>query len=256
MAKGTIRLLAVMALLAGLQTGAAGAAELKVLSAVALRPALQELAPVFEKSSGHKLTITYDTAGKVAEKITGEDAIDVAILTKPLFDKAARAAKMVDGTRTNLAQQQLGLAVKKGAPKPDISSVEAFKKTLLSAKSIAYGDPAAGGAASIHLAQALEKLGIAAELKPKTKLAAGGDVTEVTIAQGPGALGMTQVSEIVQKREAQLVGLLPDELQNYTVFVGGIPTAAKQSEAVAAFVKFLSSPAAIAAIEAKGMQVE
>ena len=108
MAKGTIRLLAVMALLAGLQTGAAGAAELKVLSAVALRPALQELAPVFEKSSGHKLKIAYDTAGKVAEKVTGEDAIDVAILTKPLFDKAARAAKMVDGTRTNLAQQQLG----------------------------------------------------------------------------------------------------------------------------------------------------
>jgi molybdate transport system substrate-binding protein len=116
------------------------------------------------------LVIEYATAGKVEQKVAADEAIDVAILTKPRADRLVRAAKLVGGTTTVLARVPIGLAVKSGAPHPDISSVEAVKRTLLDAKSIAYVDPASGGTSGIFPAQALEKLGIAAELKSKVRL--------------------------------------------------------------------------------------
>ena len=156
MPKFALQLLAFsLALLAGLSAGAAGAAEIKVLSAGAMRAVLQQLAPDFEKSSGHKLVIEYATAGKVEEQIAADEPIDVAILTKPRADKLVRTAKLVGGTATELARVPIGLAVKKGAPRPDISSVDAVKRTLLNAKSIAYVDPASGGTSGIFLSQAL-----------------------------------------------------------------------------------------------------
>src|SRR5262245_19851192 len=139
----TIRFLAtVFALIASVLTTGANAAELKVLSAGAMRAALQELAPAFEATSGHKLKIEFATAGVVEQRVAADEAIDVAILTKPRIDKLVGQAKIVGGTATTLARAQIGLAVKKGATKPDISSVEAVKKALLDAKSVAYPDPA------------------------------------------------------------------------------------------------------------------
>jgi molybdate transport system substrate-binding protein len=160
----------ILVLLGGLSARAAGAAEINVVCAGAMRAVLQQLAPAFEKSSGDKLVIEYATAGKVEEKVAADEAIDVAILTKPRADKLVRAAKLVGGTTAVLAGVPIGLAVKSGAPHPDISSVEAVKRTLLDAKSIAYVDPASGSTSGIFLAQALEKLGIAAELKSKVRL--------------------------------------------------------------------------------------
>jgi 3-hydroxyisobutyrate dehydrogenase len=176
-----------LALVGGLLAAEAGAAELKVLSAGAMRGALQELAPAFETASGHKLKIEYATAGVVEQKVAAGDEIDVAILTKPRLDKLVREAKIVGGTATTLARAQIGLAVKKGAAKPDISSVEAFKKALVNAKSVAYADPASGATSGAYLAQALEKLGIAAELKPKTRLvsASGAQGRRVSRVSGP-----------------------------------------------------------------------
>src|SRR5437660_2641853 len=157
-----------LALVGGLLAAEASAAELKVLSAGAMRVALQELAPAFETASGHKLKIDYATAGVVEQKVAAGDEIDVAILTKPRVDKLVREAKIVGGTATTLARAQIGLAVKKGAAKLDISSVEALKKALLNAKSVAYADPASGAASGQAATQAFEKLGVAAALKPKT----------------------------------------------------------------------------------------
>jgi molybdate transport system substrate-binding protein len=182
---------AALSLLAGLSAGAAGAAEIKVLCSGAMRGVLQQLAPAFEKSSGHELVIEYATAGKVEEKVAADEAIDVAILTKPRADKLVRTAKLVGGTTTVLARVPIGLAVKAGAPHPDIGSVEAFKRSLLNARSIAYVDPASGGTSGIHLAQVLEKLGIAAELKPKLRL--------VSAAAGQSS---PRVGEVVQRGEA------------------------------------------------------
>jgi molybdate transport system substrate-binding protein len=133
--------------------------------------------------------------------------------------------------------------------------VEDPSRALLAAKTIVYADPARGGAAGIHIARVLQDLGIAEQLKPKVKLGAGGDVTEVTLAQGDGALGMTQISEIVGEAGAVFVGPFPEKIQNYTVFAVGRPVGTKPSDAVAAFLNFLMSPVAIATMKAKGMQV-
>jgi molybdate transport system substrate-binding protein len=259
--KNVIRLLAVvLAMLAGLSTGPADAAELKVLSAGSMRAVLQELGPAFEKSSGHKLSIEYATAGKVEEKVTADDTIDVAILSKPRADKLVRVAKLVGGTATTLASVPIGLAVKKGAPKPDISSVDAFKKALLNAKSIAYVDPASGATSGIHLAQALEKLGIAAELKPKLRLVsatAGQDSPRVgdAIARGEAEIGMQPISELMEVQGIDIVGPLPAELQSPDlVYVAGSPAVCEQPLAAKALIDFLAGPSATAVYKAKGMQ--
>src|SRR6516162_390510 len=157
----------------------ASGAELKVLSAGAMRAALQELAPAFEAASGNKLKIEYSTAGDIEKKVAAGDEIDVAILTKPRVEKLVTEAKIVGGSTQTLARAQIGLAVQKGAAKPDISSVEALKKALLNAKSIAYADPASGATSGQYMAKAFEKLGISAELKPKTRLVAA------STTQGP-----------------------------------------------------------------------
>src|SRR5207248_10246254 len=188
----TIPLLAgTLALVTGCLPVEVNAAEVKVLSAGAMRGILQELAPAFETASGHKLKIDYATAGAVEQKVTADDEIDVAILTKPRVDKLVRDAKIVGGSTKTLASAQIGLAVKKGATKPDISSVDAVKRALLNVKSVAHADPASGATSGAYLAQAFDKLGISSELKPKTRLVAA------SRAQGP------RVGEAVARGEAE-----------------------------------------------------
>ena len=261
MPKIAIRLLAVnLALLAGLSAGAAGAAEIKVVSSGAIRAVLQQLTPAFEKSSGHKLVIEYATAGKVEEKVVTDEAIDVAILTKPRVDKLVSGAKLVGGTATILARVPIGLAVKKGAPHPDISSVEAFKRTLLDAKSIAYIDPASGGTSGIHLAQTLEKLGIAAELKPKTRLVsppAGQSSARVgeVVQRGEAEIGMQPISELMEVEGIDVVGPLPADLQSPDlVYMAGSPAVSEQPLPAKALIDFLAAPAAAPVYRAKGME--
>jgi molybdate transport system substrate-binding protein len=259
MPKFLLRLLALnLALLAGLSAGA-GAAEIKVLSAGAMRAVLEQLAPTFEKSSGHKLVIEYATAGKVDEKVAADEAIDVAILTKPRADKLVRAAKLVGGTATELARVPIGLAVKKGAPYPDIGSVDAVKRALLNAKSIAYVDPASGGTSGIFLAQALEKLGISAELKPKLHLvapAAGQSSPRVgeAVARGEAEIGMQPVSELMEVEGIDVIGPLPAELQSPDlVYVAGSTAVTEQPLPAKALIDFLAAPAAAPVYKARGM---
>jgi molybdate transport system substrate-binding protein len=258
MPKTASRLLAAaVMLLAGLAAGLAGAAEVKVVSAAAMRAALQELAPAFEKESGHKLKIEYATAGKVEEKVAADEQFDVAILTKPRADKLVGKAKLVGGTTATLARVPIALAVKKGAAKPDIGSVEAFKKASLGAKSIAYTDPASGGTSGIHMAQVLDKLGIAAELKPKIHLGAqtaGKGVADL-VAHGDAEIGILPVSELMEAGGVDIVGPLPAELQSPDlVFVAASPMVSEQPLPAKALIDFLSTPAAKAAYRAKGME--
>src|SRR5262249_42511193 len=136
----------------------------------------------------------------------------------------------------------VGLVVPSGTRKPMIASPTDLERALLGAKTVVYADPAGGGAAGIHVARVIEHLRIAEQLRPKTKFGAGGDVTEVTLASGPGALGLTQISEIVNKAGAEFIGSLPEELQNYTIVAAGVPVSMTETEALAAFIAFLKSP--------------
>jgi molybdate transport system substrate-binding protein len=254
----TIRLLAAT-LVAGSLAAEASAAELKVLSAGAMRAVLQELAPAFETASGNKLKIEYATAGVIEQKVAAADDIDVAILTKPRVDRLVREAKIVGGSTTTLASAQIGLAVKKGAAKPDISSVDAFKRTLLNAKSVAYADPASGATSGAYLAQVVEKLGISAELKPKTRLvaadAAQGPRVGDAVARGEAEIGIQPISELVEVEGIDVVGPLPAELQSPDlVYVAGAPYMSMQPIAAKALIDFLADPKAAAVYKAKGLQ--
>lgn len=256
-----IRLVVVaLILLAHPMLGRAGAVELKVLSAGAMRGVLQQLAPAFEKSSGHRLVLDFATAGGVEQKVAADQAVDVAILTKPRVDKLVSSAKVIGGSTAVLARAPIGLAVKKGAPHPDIGSVEAFKRSLLAAKSIAYVDPASGGTSGIHLAQVLEKLGIAAELKPKIRpisASAGQASPRVgeAVLRGDAEIGMQPISELMEVEGIEIVGPLPAELQSPDlVYVAGSPAVSEQPIAAKALIDFLAGPSAAPVYKAKGLE--
>lgn len=238
----------------------AGAAELKVLSAGAMRAVLQQLVPEFEKSSGHHVVLEFATAGGVEEKVADEASIDVAILTKPRLDKLVSRAVVVGGSTAVLARAQIGLAIKKGAPRPDISSVEAFKRSLLAAKSIAYVDPASGGTSGIHLAKVLEQLGVAAELKPKIKLVSaspgqGSPRVGEAVAKGEAEIGIQPISELMEVEGIDVVGALPAELQSPDlVYAAGAPAASEQPIPAKALIDFLAGRPAAAVYKAKGLE--
>lgn len=231
----------------------ASAAEIKVLSASALHPVIDALIPDFEKASGHKVTVAYGTAGAVAERVQKGEPADLVISATPRIGQLQTQGKIVAGDRAILAKVGVGAFVRKGAAKPDISSADAFKRSMLAAKSIAYPDPAGGGASGIYVASLLERLGIAAEMKPKTKLATLGTLY-TSVANGDVEIGFNQVSEILAQPTVELIAPLPSAIQNYTQFAPGIVTGSGQADAAKALITFLYSPAAKSVLKAKGFE--
>src|SRR5262244_2944193 len=231
---------------------AGAAAEIKVLTAGAFKQVLLALLPDFERTTGHKVSVENDTAGALSKRIEGGEAFDLAVLTPAAVNDLSGKGKFVAGSRVNLARVGVGVVVNEGAPKPDIGSVEAFKRALLAAKSVAYIDPAAGGSSGIYVAGLLDKLGIAGEVKPKAKLIPGGAVAE-HVAKGEAELGIHQISEILPVKGVTLVGPLPAEIQNYTVYAAGLGAHAKEGDAAKALLKTLTSPAAAEVLKSKGM---
>jgi len=232
---------------------AADAAEVKILTAGAMKAVVLELVPQFEKETGHKLVVDNDTAGGLAKRIEGNELFDVAVITPGVIDDLATKKKVAADSRANVARVGVGVVVKEGAPLPDISTVDAFKRALLAAKSVAYIDPASGGSSGIYLAGLFDKLGIAAEIKPKAKLKRGGYVAEL-IANGEAELGLHQISEILPVKGVKLVGPLPAEIQNYTTYVVVAGAEAKQPDAARALIKLLTGPAAESVLRARGME--
>jgi molybdate transport system substrate-binding protein len=230
----------------------AAGAEVKVLSAGAFKQVLVALAPEFEKETGHKVVIDNDTVGALIKRIDGGADFDLAVLSPVAIDDLVKKGKIASAGRMPLAKVGIGVVVREGAPRPDISNVEAFKRTLLEAKSVAYIDPAAGGSSGIYVSKLLDQLGIADQIKPKAKLIAGGAVAE-HIANGDADIGIHQISEILPVKGVTLAGPLPEEIQNYTIYAAGISAATKQAEAAEAFIKLLSGTRAAAVLKAKGM---
>jgi molybdate transport system substrate-binding protein len=242
-----------MVLTAAGAPGGAAAAEIKVLTAGAFKQVLVALVPDFEKQTGHKVIVENETVGALTKRIEGGEAFDVAVLTPGAVNDLTGKGKFVAGSRANLARVGVGVMVKAGAPAPDISTVEAFKRALIAAKSVAYIDPASGGSSGIYVSGLLDKLGIADQVKPKAKLKQGGYVADL-IVKGEAELGIHQISEIVPVKEVTLVGPLPAEIQNYTVYAAGLGANAKDSEAAKALIKALTGPAAADVLKSKGME--
>jgi molybdate transport system substrate-binding protein len=231
----------------------ADAAEIKVVSGGAFQQALTALTEQYQKETGSKVDLTFKTVGQHLKLIqSGEESFDVAVLTPEAIDGLAKDGKIVAGSRADLAKVGVGVVVKAGAPLPDISTVDAFKRALLAAKSVAYIDPAAGGSSGIYVGKLLERLGIAKEVNAKAVLVQGGAVAD-HIADGEAELGVHQISEILAVPGVVLVGPLPSEIQNYTVYSAGVGTAAKDGATASGFVMFLTGPHALPIIKAKGM---
>ena len=229
----------------------ARAAELKVLASVALTSALSELTPVYEKATGDKLSIGYGLAADLKKRILDGETADVIILTRPMMDDLQKQDKLAANSLVNIAGTPVSVVAREGAPKPDISSVDAFKRTLLTARSVVYADPAKGGASGVYFARVLDRLGIAEDLKDKAILVPGAQAAEV-VSKGDAELGVAQASEIVPVTGVELVGPLPGELASTTVFAAGIGAASKSPEADKALVKFLTGPEAASHFKTKG----
>jgi molybdate transport system substrate-binding protein len=237
----------------GLMLQSATAAEIKVLTTGAFKQVVVALVPEFEKTTGHKVVLDNGTVGQLQKRVDDGEAFDVLVLSPKGIEDYIKGGKIVAGSNASLAKVGVGVMVKEGAPKPDISTVEAFKQALLKAKSVGYIDPASGGSSGIYVAGLLDKLGIAEQIKPKAKLQKGGHVSDLVKA-GEAEIGIHQTSEIVGQAGVTLIGPLPKDIQNYTTYAVGLSSGAKQGEAAKAFIKVLTGPSAAAVLKAAGME--
>jgi molybdate transport system substrate-binding protein len=231
----------------------AQAAEVKVLTSVALTSAMDQLTPLYEHATGNKLTIGYSLIADIKKRILAGETADVIILSRPAMDDLQKQNKFAPGSIVNIANTAVALTVRVGAPKPDISTVAALKQTLLAAKSIVYADPAKGGASGVVFAHVIDQLGIAAQLKAKTTLVPGAQSADV-VAKGEAEIGVAQTSEIVPVTGAQVLGPLPGTLASVTVFTAGIGTETKVPDAAKSLIKFLTGPTAAPVFKSRGLE--
>jgi molybdate transport system substrate-binding protein len=228
------------------------AAEVKVLASVALTAALNELAPQYERATGNKLSLGYSLVADIRKRVLDGETADVIILSRPVMDELQKQDKLTAGSIADVAGIAVAVTARAGAPKPDISSVDALKRSLLAAKSVVYADPAKGGLSGVYFARVLDRLGIAEQMKPKTVLVPGDQSAEV-VAKGEAEIGVAQTSEIIPVAGAQLVGPLPGDLNLVTVFSAGLGAGTKAADAATSYVKFITGPAAAAVLKARGM---
>jgi molybdate transport system substrate-binding protein len=231
-------------------SSAAHAAEIHVLCSVGLKAVMDDLAPQFERASGHKVVVKYGLASGLKQQIETGEPFDLAVLTPPLIDDLIKQGKLTAGTNAVIARSGLGLMIRAGARKPDVSTTEAFKRSLLAAKGIAFAKEGASGVAFSAL---IQRLGIADTLKPKLKpTSTGGEVNDLVV-RGGADFGVLPLSEILPVKGAELGGMFPADVQNYIIMTAAVSASPKQSAAAQDLIKFLTSPAVLPAIKAKGM---
>lgn len=232
---------------------AANAAEIKLLSAGGMRPVLGDLVRDFERTSGHTVVISYGTGGATRDRVLNGEAVDLAILPRPLMDELLKQGKIVPSSTANIAHTDVGIGVRIGAPKPDISSIESFKRSLLAVKSIIYPDPEKGGASGIYFVRVLNRLGISDLMKPKTKLLAQGYTAEF-VAKGEAEMAVQLGNEILAVPGIEFVPLPPELQTTDFTFSGGIAVSAKEPDAARALIRALAAPTAIPIIKSRNME--
>jgi molybdate transport system substrate-binding protein len=230
--------------------------ELKVLSSTAMKTVFEELSPQFEHAHGKRLRVSLGPSMQLEARIAGGEAADVAILTTSAAKDMVGRGRIVAGTLVDIARSSLGVAVQKGAPKPDISSVEAVKRALLAAKSIGVSKPVGAGLSGAHMAKVFQDLGIAEAMAAKAKYGTGGPggLVGLLVERGEAEIGIQQLAELMAVPGIDIVGLLPAQLQSITPFTAGIATSASDAKAGQALIAFLITPDAKRVIKAKGLE--
>jgi molybdate transport system substrate-binding protein len=246
----SVSFLAQLMLAAFIGVSAAQAAEVKVMAANAVKEALLEIVSAFERTSGHKVTTVWGGTEGVTKRVTGGEVVDIVIIAAPNIDKLILEGKLVSGSRADFAKSGVGIAVRTGLPKPDISSGEAVKRAVLAANSVAYSS----GPSGLYVADLFKKMGIAEQIKGKVKQSPSGVQVGELLARGEADLGFQQISELLHVKGIDYLGPLPADIQNMTVYSAGLHTRAQAPGAAKEFVKFLTAPEAGPIIKKIGME--
>ena len=218
-------------------------AEIKVMSTGAVEPMVKLFAPVFERETGHKATLIFGTAGGIRGRLEAGEQPDLLILPADDMEAMDKAGKLVPGSRTDLGRTITGIAIKEGAPAPDVSTPEAFKQALIKARGVSFSDPAAGGSSGTYFAGLLQKMGIADEVNKKAVLGKRGYEVAQAVVDGRVDIGTTFISELLTVPGVRILGPLPGDLYFANTYTAGIPVASRQQDAAKALLRVLTNPA-------------
>jgi molybdate transport system substrate-binding protein len=232
------------------------AIDIKVLSTTAMKMVFEELSPAFERATGNRLDVTLGPSLRLEKQIGEGEAADVVIVSANGGRDLVAQGRLVDGSLVEIAKSSIGVAVAKGAPQPDLSTLDGFKRAMLAAKSIACSRPVGGGQSGVHLAKVFADLGITEQMQAKSKYGAGGaaGLAGLVVLRGEADIGIQQMAELMAVDGIDVVGPLPPEIQMVTPFVAAIPTNASHAAAGRAVIAFLTTPDAKRVIAAKGLE--
>jgi molybdate transport system substrate-binding protein len=232
------------------------AIDIKVLSTTAMKMVFEELSPAFERATGNRLDVTLGPSLRLEKQIGEGEVADVAIVSASGVRDLVEQGRLVDGSAVEIAKSSIGVAVSKGAPKPDLSTAEGFKRAMLAAKSIACSRPVGGGQSGVHLAKVFADLGITEQMQAKAQYGAGGagGLAGLVLLRGEADIGIQQMAELMAVDGIDVVGPLPAEIQMITPFVAAIPTNAAYAAAGRAVIAFLTTPDAKRVIKARGLE--
>lgn len=244
--------LAAIAVFLFAQAGLVSAAEIKVFATVGVKSVLEEIIPKFEKATGNKVAITWSTAALLMKRVQAGEQADALILIKGNIETLQKEGKIVPGTDVIFTKSIFAVGIKAGAPKPDISTPEAFKKALLASKAVSYTNPASGGASGVYTAKQIEKMGITEQMKGKTKHPPSGGFSGSLLVDGQADIAINSKPELLSVPGVEVVGPLPDDMAFTVIYDAGVQTGAAQADAAKALVKYLMTPEAQAVLKAKG----
>jgi molybdate transport system substrate-binding protein len=229
---------------------------IKVLSTTAMKMVFEEIAPLFERETGHRLAVEFGPSLQLEKRLGEGERADVAIVTRGGAYALIASGKIAAGSLVDVARSSIGICVAKGAPRPDISSADAFKRAMLAAKSVALSKPVGGGASGAHVAKVFEQLGITQAMQAKSLYGTGGPaaLAGLVVLRGEAEIGIQQMSELMAVSGIDVVGPLPADLQGVTMFTGAIPTSASHAEAGRTLLRFLTKPEVKSVIKSKGLE--
>jgi molybdate transport system substrate-binding protein len=248
--RAVVAALAKLGAASAMLAGMADAAEIKVIGSPGVREISTRLVPEFEKATGHKVSIVWDGVNNVAKRVSAGETADLVFLPAAEIDQLIKEGKLVAASRVDLAKSGIGVAIRAGAPKIDISSAEGIKKALLAAKTIAYS----AGPSGVHIANLIQKWGLTDQLKSKIVAPRPNVPIGVVVADGDAEIGFQQVSELLPVKGIDYLGPLPPDIQEVTVFSAGVHKSAAAPDAGRALLKFLTAPEAAPIIRKTGME--